>query len=348
MLELSNIRKAFGAKQILRGEGVSFTVRPGEVFTLLGESGCGKTTLLRIIAGLETADDGQVTNDGVTWSDPSRGHALAPQKRNVGFVFQSYAIWPHMRVHDQVAYPLRNRKVSRAERDAKVQDALSLVGLDGLGQRYAAQLSGGQQQRVAMARAVIGEPSLLLLDEPFSNLDVTLRGQMRKELQRLQQKLGLSIILVTHDQQDAFILSDRIAVMREGLVEQIASPQELYDAPATHFVRGFIGRANSVRVAVASDGQIMPATDAATGPVWIRPEDVVLERPRPGDRALTGAVHSRQYLGDRYECEVRLPDGQSLVAYHDRGWALPADGRVSLRLLSHAQPGNIRQEAVNG
>lgn len=335
MLELKNIRKAFGTKQVLGGEGVSLTVRAGEIFTLLGESGCGKTTLLRIVAGLETADGGEVINNGVMWSNLLLGRDLAPQKRNVGFVFQSYAIWPHMRVYDQVAYPLRNRRVARAEIDGRVRDALSLVGLEGLGQRYASQLSGGQQQRVAMARAVIGEPSLLLLDEPFSNLDVALRGQMRKELQRLQRKLGLSIILVTHDQQDAFILSDRIAVMRAGYVEQIATPEELYDAPATDFVRNFIGRANRLQIGVAPDGRFVPVNGAAE-PIWIRPEDVVLERPLPGDQAVTGVVHARQYLGDRYECEVRLSDGQNLVAYHDRSWTPPSDGRVSLRLLSHA------------
>jgi ABC-type Fe3+/spermidine/putrescine transport system ATPase subunit len=341
-LSLRNVQKAFGQKQVLRD--LSLDIRHGELFTLLGESGCGKTTLLRIIAGLDRPDAGTVSHGGQIWADPNAGAETPPQKRNVGFVFQNYAIWPHLAVADQVAYPLRNRRIGKNEIVERVERALALVGLSGLDRRFAAQLSGGQQQRVAVARAIVGEPAMLLLDEPFSNLDVNLRGQLRQELRDLQRKLGLTIILVTHDQADAFTISDRIALLREGDVEQVASPEDLYAHPASPYVRNFVGRSNSLTVRrveshddsttlVELPGDVRLTLPGEVGgeevDIWFRPEDLVVAQGSEPVH-LVGTLALRQFLGDRFEIRVRLDDGQTLHAYHARNWVPPADGRIPL------------------
>jgi len=271
MLSIRNVHKSFekgtGARRILHD--VSIDVQPGEIFTLLGPSGCGKTTLLRMIAGLDTPDGGAISFDGQAWADPAKRRFVPPQQRHIGLVFQSYAIWPHLSVFDNIAYPLRQRGRNAENRsrrpsavetiERRVEKILDAIGLTEQRDRMAQELSGGQQQRVALGRAVIDEPRLLLLDEPFSNLDVSLRQKLRLELKALQARLGVTMVLVTHDQEDAFALSDRIAVLNAGRVEQIATAEVLHDQPASGFVHDFIGKSSALRATVShthSDGRV--------------------------------------------------------------------------------------------
>ena len=236
LLRLEGIRKQFGTVEVLRG--LDLCAGRGEFITLLGSSGCGKTTTLRIIAGLETADTGRVFIDGQDVS------SLAPDKRGVNMVFQNYALFPHMNVEQNIGYSLRLKGASRAEIKKSVSEALSLVRLSGFEKRRTGELSGGQRQRVAVARAVINRPRVLLLDEPLGALDLQLRREMQIELKRLQKQLGITFIYITHDQEEALTMSDRIAVMRNGLFEQIGSASEIYNRPKTGFVAGFVGGAN--------------------------------------------------------------------------------------------------------
>ncbi len=221
---------------------MSLSIRRGEVFTLLGPSGCGKTTTLRLVAGLEHPDAGEITLRDRVVASAARRHFVAPNQRNLGMVFQSYAVWPHMTVFENVAYPLQLRGLSKAAVREKVTRVLDLVGLGGMDARPGTLLSGGQMQRLALCRALVYEPDLLLLDEPFSNLDAKLREQMRVEVKLLQRRLGITVLFVTHDQVEALSLSDRIAVMHRGRVEQVGSPRALYERPASAFVRDFLGQ----------------------------------------------------------------------------------------------------------
>src|SRR5690242_1171367 len=222
-LEARNVVKRFN--RVTAVDGVSFTVEQGAVLTLLGPSGCGKTTTLRVVAGFERPDDGEVDIQGRTVVAPARGINTPPEKRGLGMVFQSYAIWPHMTVFQNVAYPLVIRRIKKAEIRERVEQTLELVGLQGYGERPATLLSGGQQQRVALARALVYSPSILLLDEPLSNLDAKLRNQMRIELKRLQERVSVSVLFVTHDQIEAMSLSTQLAVMNQGKIEQLGSPR---------------------------------------------------------------------------------------------------------------------------
>src|SRR5437660_3887671 len=240
VLRLDGVSKSYGTVQAV--DGASLEVDRGEVFTLLGPSGCGKTTTLRLVAGLEDPDGGEITLRGRLVASVARRLFVPPHKRNLGMVFQSYAIWPHMTVFDNVAYPLRLRGVRGRAMRERVERVLELVGLGGLERRSATLLSGGQMQRLALCRALVYEPDLLLLDEPFSNLDAKLREQMRVELKLLQRRLGITVLFVTHDQIEALSLSNRIAVMDRGRAEQIGSPRSLYEAPASAFVRDFLGQ----------------------------------------------------------------------------------------------------------
>jgi ABC-type Fe3+/spermidine/putrescine transport system ATPase subunit len=330
MLEIRHIVKSFEGNRVL--DDLSLDIRQGEIFTLLGASGCGKTTLLRILAGLETPDQGRLYFHGQPWVDTAANTFLAPQKRGVGLVFQSYAVWPHLNVFDNVAYPLRNQKVPRAQIREKVLSILESVGLGGYEQRATHQLSGGQQQRVAMARALVSDPALLLLDEPFSNLDIGLRKQLRQELKDLQKRLGLTVVLVTHDQDDAFALSDRIAVLRAGRVEQIGSAEDIHDLPATPFVQQFVGRGTQLHARLAGNGatarlagadvplaQRLAETIDAALTLWIRPDTVSLRASGSTcAQGLRGQVSHSIFAGDRYETYVHLEDGQQLMAYQPR------------------------------
>jgi ABC-type Fe3+/spermidine/putrescine transport system ATPase subunit len=310
-------------------------VRRGEVFTLLGPSGCGKTTTLRLVAGLERPDGGEITLRGRVVASVPRRVFVPPNRRNLGMVFQSYAIWPHMSVFDNVAYPLTLRGLARREIQERVARVLDLVGLAGTEARSATLLSGGQMQRLALCRALVYEPDLLLLDEPFSNLDAKLREQMRHELRLLQRRLGITVLFVTHDQIEALSLSDRIAVMQRGRVEQTGPPRSLYEAPASAFVRDFVGSTVILRgrvsgqapgrLTVALDGALegrrvagrsTAATAVAPGAavhVAIRPEDIEVDGPPPAMDPLPGIIDTLLFVGDRYEARVSLGAEQRIV-----------------------------------
>jgi iron(III) transport system ATP-binding protein len=245
-VDITGVNLSYGTNHVLKD--VNLAIRPGEFFAFLGPSGCGKTTLLRLIAGFNHADTGEVRIGGKPITD------LPPWKRDVGMVFQSYALWPHMSVRRNVAFGLEERGVKRAEVERRVEAALGLVGLGHLAERRPSQLSGGQQQRVAVARTVAVEPKVLLLDEPLSNLDAKMRVQVRRELRDLQQRLGLTTIFVTHDQEEANTICDRIAVMNDGIVQQVGTPMELYERPANLFVAGFLGTANILAGKLSGSG----------------------------------------------------------------------------------------------
>ncbi|MEX0729814.1 MAG: ABC transporter ATP-binding protein [Aquisalimonadaceae bacterium] len=353
ILKIRGLSKQFGGMTVI--DNLALDIRRGEIFTLLGPSGCGKTTTLRIIAGLERPDSGEVTFEDGSWVSVSHGIFVPPQKRKIGMVFQSYAIWPHMTVFENVAYPLRVQGKSTQ----RVGDILELVHLTDFADRPAPALSGGQQQRVALARALACDPELLLLDEPFSNLDVHLRQSLRFELKRIQRSLGLTILLVTHDQVDAFSLSDRIGVMRKGRFEQVDDGLNLYERPLTSYVRDFIGKSltlrgevtglttEQVRVRLACGATLMmPATsadpDIATGAdvvVSVRYEDVLVERGAAAEECgISGIVAAVLFLGDHYECEITLSDNTTITASVPRSMKLAEREAVSIRI----DPGHAR------
>src|SRR5216684_3789297 len=242
-LRIDRLRKTFATGKPAVDD-VSFTVAAGEIVALLGPSGCGKTTTLRCVAGLEHPSAGAIRIGGAVVSAPERGVLVPPRLRNIGMVFQSYAVWPHMTVWQNVAYPLRRRGISRAERNRKVSEALALVGLSDYAQRQVVSLSGGQMQRVALARSLVYQPQLLLLDEPLSNLDANLRLRLRDDLRQIIKRTGVTALYVTHDQAEAVVLGDRIGVMRDGRLLQIGAPTEIYNRPADLFVANFTGASN--------------------------------------------------------------------------------------------------------
>jgi ABC-type Fe3+/spermidine/putrescine transport system ATPase subunit len=311
--------------------GVGFQVRRGEHLTLLGPSGCGKTTTLRAIAGLETPSAGEIRIDDRAVYSSARKVNLPPEQRQLSMVFQSYAIWPHMTVAENVAYGLKLRKVPRDEINTRVNAVLDLVRLGGLGDRPAARLSGGQQQRVALARAIAFNPKALLLDEPLSNLDAKLRAEMRVELRELQQRIDVTSIYVTHDQEEALAISDRIIVMNGGLIEQVGTPAEIYDRPRTRFVADFIGAANIIVGHVEPNGSdstvmlrtdsgalvrcqrpsVMPSGEAAVSVRTVYPE---LHRAEPSDgtNVWPGRVARRVFLGDSVQYFVDWSGGRAL------------------------------------
>ena len=310
---LESLRKDFDETVAVRD--LSLTVQDGEFVTLLGPSGCGKTTSLRMIAGFIEPTQGRITIGEQVVSDVEQKTFIPPEKRGIGMVFQSYAVWPHMSVFDNVAYPLKIARTPKNELQQRVHEALDQVKLTGLGERYPHQLSGGQQQRVALARAVVMNPKVMLLDEPLSNLDAKLREQMRLELKELQAETAMTIIFVTHDQLEAIVLADRIVVMSEGIVEQIGTPQEIYQQPATKFVADFIGVANFIPCR-RSDHQLQLADSSGIrlpleAPADLGPEVVVVVRPediqmKPGQAGLPGIIDRRLFLGDSYEYLVQL------------------------------------------
>jgi iron(III) transport system ATP-binding protein len=328
-LSVRNLTKTFGAgaTTVTAVDRVSFDVRGGEFFTMLGPSGCGKTTTLRVIAGLEQATSGEITVDGRDFT------AVPPQKRNIGMVFQSYALFPHLSIYENVAYGLRLRKLPSGEISRRVAATLALLQLESFATRHPAELSGGQQQRVSIARALVYEPTMLLLDEPLANLDAKLRVMMREEIRALQRRLGITTLYVTHDQEEATAVSDRLAVFDQGRLIQVGTPEDIYTRPQTLFVADFIGRANFLPVqgidrTRPADGvrlrngvEIMPLrcvrlepAEASSlsarddGTLMIRPEHLVLD-PSAGDFA--GRVERVQLLGGmiRYTVECDASPG---------------------------------------
>jgi iron(III) transport system ATP-binding protein len=310
---LESLRKDF--EETIAVRDLSLTVQDGEFVTLLGPSGCGKTTSLRMIAGFIEPTQGRVTIGEQVVSDVDQKIFIPPEKRGIGMVFQSYAVWPHMNVFDNVAYPLKIARTPKNELQRRVHEALDQVKLTGLGKRYPHQLSGGQQQRVALARAVVMNPKVMLLDEPLSNLDAKLREQMRLELKELQAETAMTIIFVTHDQLEAIVLADRIVVMSEGIVEQIGAPQKIYQQPASKFVADFIGVANFIpcrrsdhqlQLADSSGIRLPLEAPADLGPqvvVVVRPEDIQI---KPGQPGIPGVIDRRMFLGDSYEYLVQV------------------------------------------
>jgi ABC-type Fe3+/spermidine/putrescine transport system ATPase subunit len=343
------LSKSFGRLRAV--DAVSFEVRRGELLTLLGPSGCGKSTTLRLIAGLERPDGGDIFVKERAVASAGGGIFTPPEKRGMGMVFQNYAVWPHMTVYQNVAFPLQARRIPAAEARRRVIAVLETVGLAGLADRPAPHLSGGQQQRVALARALVSDPEVLLLDEPFSNLDARLRDDMRFELRALQRRLGVTSVFVTHDQTEAMMLSDRVLVMHAGQVEQEGTPQEVYESPATQFVMDFLGQVSHLRATVTSADErelVVWVQDAgelrmpvpAGRPFHVH-DGVVLairaadvEISRQGDGGWPGTVESVVYLGGRDEYVVRL--GSAEIRSERAYERLAVGAQVGIRVPARA------------
>ena len=323
-VRLDCVGKRFGETWAVRG--VSLHIRIGEFYTFLGPSGCGKTTLLRMIAGFAAPDEGSV------WLDGEVVNALPPWKRDVGMVFQSYAIWPHMTVFENVAFGLRERRVSRADIERQVREALRMVNLEGMEGRRPSQLSGGQQQRVALARTLVVQPRVLLLDEPLSNLDARLRAQMRIELLKLQRDLGITTIYVTHDQEEALALSTRIAVMSAGSVIQEGTPREIYEAPRERFVAEFVGASNLLGGAVrqATGDTLTVTTDLG---IEVRAACPSAGAPSPGRILLTIRPEAMDLLPPGEPADHRNRLEGRVVASAFQGAAIQYEVEVSETLL---------------
>jgi iron(III) transport system ATP-binding protein len=349
-LQVQGLVKWFGNDRAV--DDVSFNVARGKFLTLLGPSGCGKTTTLMSIAGLHGIDAGMIRVGDVVYTSKSDGIFLPPEKRDIGMVFQSYAIWPHMTVAQNVAYPLEIRKVGRSEIDDRVRGVLRLVGLGEMADKLATQLSGGQQQRAALARAIVSQPRLLLFDEPLSNLDLKLREQMRLELKRIQHEVGITSIYVTHDQAEALVMSDEIIVMSKGRIQQKGGPRDIYARPVNAYVSNFIGVANLLRgrvtrttapgrgeVEVEAGGrkvqlpcllaaEMTPGTEVVLS---VRPENVSASRQNGGAACLEGEVIQAIFLGNSVDCRVRWGDFEWKVTAHPRA-RLKSGDKVYLRL----------------
>jgi putative spermidine/putrescine transport system ATP-binding protein len=335
-LRVEGLVKRFG--EVMALDGVSLDIASGELLTILGPSGSGKTTLLKLVAGFEAPDAGSVEVDGIDIT------AMPPAKRDIGMVFQNYALFPHLTVARNVAFPLEMRNLPRADIGRRVGEALSLVELAGFEQRLPRQLSGGQQQRVALARAIVFNPRLLLLDEPFGALDRKLRETMQLEVRRLQRRLGLTTIFITHDQEEALVLSDRIAVMNRGAIQQVASTTEIYERPANDFVADFVGESNIFHGTVTEVGSVTLETgrrllirnDAPVGRrvgVLMRPE-----RFGRGANSFNGEVREAVYLGASVKLRLACDDGLELVVRQPVAGPLPAAGS---RLSTGIEPESI-------
>ena len=356
-LRIQSLYKTFD--RVVAVNRINLEIREGEFFTLLGSSGCGKTTTLRMIGGLEKPDGGQIHLGDQCLVSAEKNLFIKPEKRNMGMVFQSYALWPHMTVFENVCYPLKLRGIKGAQAMKKVTEVLGLVGLTGLEDRQAPALSGGQQQRVALARALVFSPKVLLLDEPLSNLDAQLREEMRRELKALQRRVNVTVIFVTHDQIEALSLSDRIAIMKFGVLEQVGTPEEVYYKPATPFVRDFLGKTFLLpgKVADVSDQHVQVEVQGVgisaltlqrnnvissgngfpkvgqSAMVAIRPEKIFLsDRMNQGQgNIVEGTLQATQFLGDRYEYTVTL-GAETRVIVSPEARQLKQGGKVFLEL----------------
>ncbi|CAN5335995.1 ABC transporter ATP-binding protein [soil metagenome] len=327
-VELVGVVKDYGAHRALNS--IDLAIKPGEFIALLGPSGCGKTTALRALSGLEVINGGQILIDGEDVA------AVPTNKRDMGMVFQSYSLFPHMTVLENVEFGLRMRRVPAGERRGRAAEALDMVGLAQYGERFAHQLSGGQQQRVALARALVTRPRVLLLDEPLSALDAKVRVQLRDQIRRIQTELGITTVFVTHDQEEALAVADRVAVMKDGVIEQIGTPEELYTTPATAFVADFVGLSNRVSAELVTGKVVVHGAELELlgaplpdGPVtaYIRPEDIAI-----AGRGIRATVVSSSFLGSLRRTQVALEDGSLLSVQHDVDTRpLPGDA-VHLRL----------------
>ena len=339
-VELIDVVKDYAGHRALTG--VNLSVRPGEFVALLGPSGCGKTTALRALSGLEQVNGGSILIDGIDVVD------VPVNKRDIGMVFQSYSLFPHLTSLENVEFGLRMRKVPAADRRSRAAEALELVGLGSLAARYSHQLSGGQQQRIALARALVTRPRVLLLDEPLSALDAKVRVQLRDEIRRIQTDLGITTLFVTHDQEEALAVADRVAVMREGNIEQIGTPEELYTTPATPFVAAFVGLSNKMPATLANGrvtlyGETLAVLGSpelsgpTSGPVFalVRPEDLLLM----GDGAvgsIPAVVVATSFLGSLRRTRLTLADGTLVSVQHDVCENPQPGEKVGLRLRGNA------------
>ena len=347
-IDILGVTKRFGAVAAVRD--LTLAIRDREFVTLLGPSGCGKTTLLRLIAGFMKPDAGEIRVGAATLSSPA--HVVPPERRGMGMVFQNYAVWPHKTVYQNVAFGLEVRRVAKADARARVLKVLEAVNLGGLDARYPSELSGGQQQRVALARSLVVEPGILLLDEPLSNLDARLRERMRWELKDLQRRTGITFVYVTHDQSEALALSDRVAVMHAGEVMQYAAPREVYRHPANRTVADFMGLVNLLPgrvVRAAGDASLVAiaggqplalavppgVAEHQTVQVAVRPESLTLRVAGPGPAdsagALVGKVADITFLGNITDCHVTLDDGTRLRVQIDARQDLDVGQRVAVR-----------------
>ena len=315
-VELIGVTKEFAGNTALAG--VDLTMKPGEFIALLGPSGCGKTTVLRTLSGLELVTEGRILIDGKDVAN------VPVNKRDIGMVFQSYSLFPHMTVLENVEFGLKMRRVEKDARIRRSQEALDMVGLGHLGERFAHQLSGGQQQRVALARALVTRPRVLLLDEPLSALDAKVRVQLRDEIRRIQTELGITTLFVTHDQEEALAVADRVAVMNAGNIEQIGTPEELYTSPASAFVANFVGLSNRIPATVSGRevaiyGQKLPLLgEVPVGGEYyamVRPEDISLAV--SGTKGFAGTVVTSSFLGSFRRTQVRLADETVVAVQHD-------------------------------
>lgn len=333
-----NIIKKYGDATVI--PNLSLEIKKGEFFTLLGPSGCGKTTLLRMIAGFNSIEDGTLEFNGKVMNQ------VAPNKRNIGMVFQNYAIFPHMNVSGNVAFGLQNRKVAKSEIAKRVEEMLKVVQIDAYKDRMPKNLSGGQQQRVALARAIVIQPDVLLMDEPLSNLDAQLRVEMRNAIKQIQREVGITNVYVTHDQEEAMAVSDRIAVMKSGVIQQLGTPREIYQRPANLFVATFIGRTNIVdaQMSATSDGEalldfghgyteVIPGLNGANQLVKlsVRPEEYMLSH---DDTGISGTVINSIFLGLNTHLTVELANGQQLeiIQQSDNDELINPGDRVRLKI----------------
>ncbi|MGH3435176.1 MAG: ABC transporter ATP-binding protein [Sciscionella sp.] len=350
MITLRGLTKRYGGRTVASNavNGIDLDIADGALVTLLGPSGCGKTTTLRLIAGLERASAGQITIDGTVVSDPEQGTFIGAHRRPIGIVFQSYAIWPHMTVMENVMFPLRVRRGRLPKPEARkvALQSLDIVGLADYADRPAPALSGGQQQRVALARALVREPKVLLLDEPLSNLDAGLRNHMRDEIRAVQQRLHITTVFVTHDQDEALAVSDEIVVMRSGDIVEQGLPHQIYTSPQDRFTASFLGISNSLRgnvVSIDGDATVVAVADGtvtcrsndqvATGQqanVFMRPESFGLSRRRHSAASWEGAVEFTSYHGDCWDYHIRLSAGMVKVRVYKEKVGLRRGDKVFL------------------